>query len=232
MSENSGQDVGDSEFSTGTVTLSPKTLQANTPISRQLLYTASEDVEALVRADLAKAHALAFDLAALHGTGQNNQPIGIYNAANVNVVAMGGLPTYGHLVDMITAIAVDNAIMGTVGWATNPRVAGKLLQTLVAQAAGSDMIWTGKIEDGIVLGYRAMASNQVSSTLGAGAEQGLVVGDFANVLIGQFGPGFELILDPYAKKKQGLVEFTSFQMGDVALRYPQAFCKATGLTLA
>jgi HK97 family phage major capsid protein len=232
VAENSGEDVPDTEFTTGTVTLSPKTLQANTPISRQLLYTASEDAEAMVREDLAKAHALAFDKGAIHGTGANNQPTGIYTAAGANVVAMGGAPTHGKLVDMITEIAADNALLGTIGYVTNPRVAGKLMQTLVAAAAGSAMIWTGKIEEGLLNGYRAIASNQLASNLGGGAnEHGLVCGDFAQVLIGQFGPGFELILDPYAKKKQGLVEFTSFQMGDVALRYPEAFTKATGLIL-
>jgi HK97 family phage major capsid protein len=232
VSENSGTDVADSEFSTGTVTLSPKTLQANTPISRQLLYTASEDAESMVREDLAKAHALAYDKGVFHGTGADNQPTGIYAASGVNVIAMGGAPTFGKCVDMVTEIATDNALLGTIGYVTNPRVAGKLMQTLKAGAAGSDMIWTGKIEEGLLNGYRALASNQISSTLGTSStEHGLVCGDFAQVLIGQFGPGFELILDPYAKKKQGLVEFTSFQMGDVALRYSEAFCKSTGLTL-
>jgi hypothetical protein len=30
-------------------------------------------------------------------------------------------------------------------------------------------------------------------------------------------------LDPLRLKKQGMIEVTSFQMGDVAVRYPEAF---------
>jgi len=231
VAENSGTDVADSELTTGTVTLSPKTLQASTPISRQLLYTSSEDAEAMIRKDLAQAHALTWDKAVLHGTG-TNLPTGIYAASGVNAVAMGGAPTFGKLVDMVTEIAKDNALLGTLGYVTTPGMAGKLMQTLVASAAGSDMIWKGKIEDGLVNGYKAMASNQVAANLGTGTnEHGLVCADWAQVIIGQFGPGFELILDPYAKKKQGLVEFTSFEMVDMVLRYAEAFCKATGATI-
>lgn len=233
VAENPGSDVADSQFTTGSLTLSPKTLQASTPISRQLLYTSSEDAEALIREDLALAHALAWDKAVLHGTGASNQPTGIYTAAGVNAVAMGGNPTFGKLVDMVTEIAKDNALLGTVGYVTTPGVAGKLMQTLVASAAGSDMVWTGTIEDGRLNGYRAMASNQVATNLGAGTnEHGLVCANWAQSLIAQFGPGFELIVDPYAKKKQGLVEFTSFQLVDIGLRYPEAFAKATGLILS
>ena len=233
VAENPGSDVGDTQFATGSLTLSPKTLQASTPISRQLLYTSSEDAEAMIREDLALAHALAWDKAVLHGSGSANQPTGIYAAAGVNATSMGGNPTFGKLVDMVTEIAKDNALLGTVGYVTTPAVAGKLMQTLVASAAGSDMVWTGTIEDGRLNGYRAMASNQVATNLGAGTnEHGLVVANWAQALIAQFGPGFELIVDPYAKKKQGLVEFTSFQMVDIGLRYPEAFTKATGLILS
>ena len=232
MAENSGGDVADSQLSTGTITLSPKTLQASTPISRQLLYTSSEDAEAMIRQDLAKAHALAWDKAVLHGTG-TNQPTGIYGAAGVNAVAMGGNPTWGKLVDLVTEIAKDNALLGTIGFVTTPGAAGKMMQTLVAEAAGSEMLWTGAIEDGRVGGYRALASNQVAANLGAATnEHGIVCGDWAQVMIGQWGPGFELILDPYAKKKQGLVEFTSFEMVDMALRYAEAFAKGTGMILS
>jgi predicted phage gp36 major capsid-like protein len=95
------------------------------------------------------------------------------------------------------------------------------------------MVWTGKIEDGSIGGYRAIASNQMKSNLGAGTnEHGLVCGNWSQAIIGQFGPGFELIVDPFTLKKQALVEFTSFQMVDVLLRYSEAFAKATGLVLS
>jgi HK97 family phage major capsid protein/HK97 family phage prohead protease len=230
MPENDGTDTTASNATLGSVTLTPKTLQATTAYSRQLLAQSTLDIEALVRADMAAVHALAWDAAVLHGAGNANQPTGIYAASNVNAVAMGGVPTYGKLVDMITEINKDNAILGEINFITTPGMAGKLAQTLMASSAGSNMIWDGAVTNGRVVGYSATSSNQVSATLGGGTEHGIIAGDFSQVMIGMWG-GFELVVDPYALKKQGMVEVTSFQMVDIALRHAHAFCKSTGATI-
>lgn len=232
VSENPGSDVAESNLTLGTVTVAPKTLQSTTSYSRQLLAQAILDIENLVRQDLAAIHALAWDVAAIHGTGNGSQPQGIYNITGVNAVAMGGVPTFGKLVDMQTEVAKDNALFGTLGWVTTPGMAGKMKQTLVASAAGSEMIWAGTFEAGVLVGYGAAASNQVSSTLGAGSnEHGLIYGNFADLLVGQWG-ALELVVDPYRLKKQGMIEVTSFQMVDIAVRHAESFCKATGATIA
>jgi len=230
VGENPGSDDTDTDDTTETVTLSPKSLTRSTSISRQLLIQSAVDADADVRDSISNSISLAIDQAGLHGTGANNQPTGIYAASNVNAKAMGGVPTFGKLVDMITEVANDNAIMGTLGWATTPGMAGKLMQTLVASAAGSSMIWSGKIYDGIMAGYKAIATNQVKSTLGGGSEHGLIFGNFVDLLIGLFG-GIEIVVDPYAKKKQAMIEYTIFAMADVMLRHPESFCKATGATI-
>ena len=63
-----------------------------------------------------------------------------------------------------------------------------------------------------------------------GTNHGLIYGNWADVLIGQFGGAMEMIVDPYSLKKQGLIEVTSFQMADVAIRHPGSF--AVGINLA
>lgn len=231
MAENSGADTTASNATLGSVALSPKTLQGTTAFSRQLMAQASLDVEAFIRGDLAAAHALAWDVAVMHGTGANNQPTGIYAAANVNAVAMGGVPTFGKLIDMVTEVMKDNALAGSLAFATTPGMAGKLAQTVIAATTDTRMIWDGKLDAGTMCGYQALASNQVSSTLGAGAEHGAIFGNWSDALIGMWG-ALELVVDPYALKKQGMIEVTSFQLCDVALRHPQSFCKATGATIA
>lgn len=230
VTENSGQDVDESQMSTGAVSLSPKTLQATTAFSRQLLTQSVIGIEAAVRADITTQHALAIDRAALHGDGVT-APRGIYNTAGVNVVDMTDGVTYGRLVDMIAKVLAANALMGSQGFATTPLQAGKLAQTLVAQAAGAGFIWTGRLDSGTVAGYQAVASNQVLSDLGVnGDEHGLIFGNFSDLLIGSWG-ALELTVDPFALKKQGLIEVTSYQLGDVAIRHPESFTKATGLKL-
>ena len=231
VTENSGSDVSASQLATGLVTLSPKTLQSTTAYSRQLLGLASYDIESMVRNEIAQAHALAVDRASLHGAG-GAEPTGIYNLSGVNSVAMGGVPSYGKFVDMVTAVASDNALAGALGFMTTPGMAGKMAQTLVASAAGSDFIFTGKFEDGLIAGYQAAATNQVSSTLGTGSdEHGIVYGNWNDLLVGLWG-ATEIIVDPYALKKQGLIEVTSFQMADVQVRHAESFCKATGAKIA
>ena len=87
------------------------------------------------------------------------------------------------------------------------------------------------LDDGMMCGYKAVASNQVSATLGGGSEHGIIFGNWSDALIGMWG-GLELVVDPYSLKKQGMIEVTSFQMCDIALRHGESFCKATGATIA
>lgn len=230
MPENDGTDVTASNATLGSVSLTPKTLQATTAFSRQLMAQSSIDVEQFIRNDLAASHALAWDRAVLHGSGSSNEPTGIYTAGSVNSIAMGGTPSYGKLIDMVTEVLKDNALMGNLAFATTPGMAGKLAQTVVAASTDSRMIWTGQLNDGQVVGYRAVATNQVSATLGSGSDHGVIFGNWGDVMIGTWG-ALEIVVDPYALKKQGMIEVTSFQLADIALRHPQSFCKATGATI-
>lgn len=231
MPENGGADVNEGNATLGSVTLSPKTLQASTAYSRQLVAQSTLDVEQFIRNDLAAVHALAWDKAVFHGAGANNEPTGLYAVGGTNSVAMGGAPTFGKLIDMITEVNKDNALGGQLAFATTPGMAGKLAQTLRASAAGSDMLWSGQLTEGTVAGYRAVSTNQILGTLGAGTnEHGLIFGAWDQVMIGQWG-AMEIIVDPYALKKQGMLEITSFQLCDIAFRHVTAFCKATGATI-
>jgi HK97 family phage major capsid protein len=236
MGENGGADATESELATGVVTLAPKTLQATTKFSRQLLQQSVIAIEPMVRADLAATHALAIDRAALHGTGANNQPTGIYRTTSVNAKAMGGVPDFGKIQDMITAVATNNALMRSLGWLTTPGMAGKLAQTLKASAAGSDMIWTGKYDDGMLNGYKAIATNQVSALMNVlvdtgGTSHGMIFGNWDDLLIGLWG-ALELITDPYALAAQGMIKVTSFQMADIEVRHAPSFSVATGAAIA
>lgn len=236
VAENPGSDVSESDAVFDTVSLTQKTLLCTTAFSRQLMNMSVVDVESVVRNDLAQACALAWDHAGIHGAGSSNQPTGIYKATGPNSVAMGGVPTFTKLVTMITECAKDNAILSKLGWVTTPGMAGLMMSTLVASAAGSAMIWSGPITEGLMVGHRALASNQISAVMNASDDtgatsHGLIFGSWDELLIGLFGPGLEIIVDPYAKKKQALIEVTAFQMADIAIRHGAGFCKATGATI-
>jgi HK97 family phage major capsid protein len=233
--ENPGTPVPSSQITTGLIIGSPKTLQADTSFSRQFLVqvpSSGVDGESLVREDLGRVHALAFDYAALHGTGVNGEPLGIYNSPDVLAEPITGVPDWDAITGMIGALGDANAPVEGLAWMTTPLMAAKLMATLIASAAGSDMIWQGSPVGGRVAGYPGFATNQVSKTLGAGSdEHGLILGLWSQLLLLQWGV-LELIVDPYAKKKEGLIEVTSFELCDVLLRQPTAFNAATGAKLS
>jgi HK97 family phage major capsid protein/HK97 family phage prohead protease len=247
VGENPGSDTASSNVTTDMIVLTPRTLQAATAYSRQLLVQSSIDVEAMVRTSIAAAHALAWDLAALHGTGSDNMPLGIYNQGGVLTVDFsnaaysntGQKLAWTGVTQMEAMIASANALMGTLGYMTTPQIGNDGKNTLKfpgAAIAQGGPIWEGKLLDGEMNGYTAKCTNQVSKLLGAnGASQpagtfhGLIFGDWVEVLIGQFGGAMEMIVDPYTLKKQGLIEVASFQMADVAIRHPVSFCVAINL---
>jgi len=51
----------------------------------------------------------------------------------------------------------------------------------------------------------------------------LILGVWATMTISMWGSGFELVVDPYRLKKQGMIELTTFMLTDVTLKYPQGF---------
>jgi HK97 family phage major capsid protein len=243
VAENPGSDMSNGNLTTDLVTLSPKTLQASTAYSRQLLVQSSVDVEAMVRASIGYAHALAWDLAAIHGSGASNQPTGIYLTSGVGVEDFTSTPTTGHqlqypyLVDMENKVATANALRGSLCWLTNPGVAKSAKTKLEFPAvSGSRKIWEGSMLEGEMDGYPAYATNQVSKLMtspglaaSGGSYYGLIFGNWADLLIGQFGGAMELVVDPYTLKKQGMIEVTSFQMSDIEVRHAASFAVAKAL---
>jgi HK97 family phage major capsid protein len=223
--------VAPSDMSFNSVTLTAKSCGALLSWTRRMVHSAVPEMEGLARTDLAKQIALAMDYAALHGLGSSDQPTGIYAASGVNTVAMGGKPTYAKLIDMAAELGKDNALQGNLAFMTTPAMAGILAQTLVASSAGSEMIWGGSMVQGKLIGINAYSTAQVSSTLAGGAEHGLVLGDFSQMIIGIWGGGVDILVDPYTDADRGRIRIVAHLDLDIALRHPESFCKATGATI-
>lgn len=243
VAENPGGDVADSNLTLSQVTMSPKTYQSSASYSRQLLAQAVIDIDNLVRQDLARDAALALDLAGISGTGAANDPTGLLHTAGVGSytlegdTANGAKPTWDDITLMEEALEDVNADqLGDFGWLTTPGIKGLFKRTprlLYAPAGGTtvnvtgDPIWTDEDE---IDGYMARASNQVPKNLTIGTSAGiahaLIIGVFSSLMNGLWGSGFELVVDPYRLKKQGLIELTTFVLTDWANRYPAGFVTA------
>jgi HK97 family phage major capsid protein len=243
VAENPGSDVSDSNLTLAQIALNPKSIQASTSYSRQLLAQAVVDVDAIVRSDLARVNALALDLAVIAGSGASNQPTGILSTSGIGSVAGGtnGLtPTYTHLVDLETQVTAANADQWPLSYMVHPTTRGTFKKATVLSNTVGLPVWTddnspgistaisagGARKKGNLNGYDAWTSAQVPNNLTKGTSSGIclaiIFGAWSQAVVGDWGM-MELIVDPYRLKKQGMIEVTSFAMYGIAIKYAAAF---------
>lgn len=215
------------------VSLKPKTIGALSSVSRNLLLQSSMNVEAFVRNELAVSLALGIDLAALCGTGTNNQPTGIANMSGICTVeggTNGGSLTFDKLIDMETQVATANADVTNMYYLCNAATIGFLKK--IKNTSG-DYIWkpiTEAVRNGFpgeVNGYAVGRSNQVRSGLEKGTSNNcheIYFGNWADLLIGEWG-FLEIDVNRYGDAwKSGGVEIRALQTIDIAVRHPKSFC--------
>ena len=224
--DNPGSGVANGDPTIEVFSMTPKQLMGKRTYSKQLLIQTGGFADRYVTEDLAAVHALEIDRAAMFGLGSSNQPKGIVNFSGIGSVAGGtnGLaPAWSHLVGLETQVNVANALDGTLKYVTNAKGRGFLKQTLIASAAGSDMIWS---RDNTINGYPALSSNQVPSNLVKGSSgavcSAILFGNWRELLVAEWG-ALDLITDPYSLADQGLVRIISTQLCDINLRHVQSF---------
>lgn len=201
--------------------LTPKTGAAVVEISRQLLVQSNPSVEGLVANDLLQVAGLAMDIAALRGSGASGEPTGVINTSGIGSVAATSIDLAKTL-EFQSDVAAGNALSASCGYVTTPTVATLLMGRMKAASTYSP-IWEGSVLDGQVCGFRAMSSSQMS----AGT---MLFGDFSQLVIGLWGEGIELDLNPYADFRAGIVSMRVMVSMDVAVRQPSAFSYASSVT--
>jgi HK97 family phage major capsid protein len=173
----------------------------------------SIDVENMLRADLAAGMALAIDLAALYGTGASGQPTGISVQSGINAPTAfaAAVPTYAEVVAMESAVAVDNALVGTLGYIVEPAMRGSL-KTAEKFSGTGQQVWE---PGGTLNGYKTGVTNQITSG-------DVFFGNWADLLIGMWG-GLDILVDPYTNSLSGTVRIVCHQSMDIAVRHPVSF---------
>jgi HK97 family phage major capsid protein len=211
-----GGNVSESEMTTSSVTMVPRHLGAHTDITRQLRQQSSLSVEALVRDDLTSAIALQMDLGALQGSGSSGQPTGIKNVSGINTVDFGTspvlVPSFAKVVDMETAVAEDNALLGNLAYILPAAMYGGLKTTEKASNTAQFIVEPG----GTINGYRAIVSNQCTAG-------DMFFGNFDDLLIGMWS-GVDLTVDQSALALSGGIRLIAIQTMDVAVRHAVSFC--------
>ena len=210
------------------LTMTPKRLGAFSVLSRQLVAQTGGGVEDFIRRDLLTALAQALDAAAIAGSGASNQPTGILAAAGIGSVAGGtnGLaPTLANLLALVAAVSNANADQGTTGFLINTKTEAKLRGTARVASTDSEML----LSDGqtTLIGRKMHVSNNVPSNLVKGTSgaacSALIFGNFADLVIGQWGGGIDLLVDPYTLSTSGQLRLVAQGYFDILVRRPESF---------
>ncbi len=219
----------------GQVGMSPKTVGGYTDISRRLILQSSIDVEAMVRTDLALILALEIDRVAIHGTGAG-QPAGILQTTGIGSVvggSAGATPSWANVVSLETAVANLSADMGALAYLTNSRARGLFKQT--AKIGTTYPIWIWEDDPamepgmGVMNGYRAAVSNQVSNTLTKSTcsiLSAIIFGNWRDLIIAEWG-ALDILVDPYTGSNAGTIRVRALQDTDVAVRHVGSFAAMT-----
>lgn len=223
VAENAATNEGQPAFDQ--VTLSPETLGGYTDFSRKLFLQSSMDIESFVRNELAKILAIELDRVCIEGSGSGNEPAGILNIAGIGDVAggaNGAAPTWDNIIDLETAVAQDNADVGSLMYLTNAKARGKLKKTRIESGA-PEMVWPNN--SALINGYSTMITNNVPSDLtkGSGTDlSAILFGNFADLLVG-FWSGLDILVDPYTASTAGTVRVVAMQDCDIAVRHAESF---------
>jgi HK97 family phage major capsid protein/HK97 family phage prohead protease len=204
----------------GQLSLSPKNVGAYTEISRQLMLQSNPSIEGIVTSDLANVVALAVDTAVLAGSGSAGQPTGIINTAGIGSVTGTSL-AFEDILEFQTDVAASNVMPARGGYATTHAVASLCIQRVKYSSTASPL-WEGNVWDGVMQGFPAMASNQMSSGT-------MLFGDWSQVLVAEFGT-LEIEVNPYAAFTAAIVGIRAIYTMDCGLRYAGAFSYASSIT--
>lgn len=206
-------DALDSEGTTGSIKMAPKTLAGAVPMSRRLLKQSSPSVEAVIQRSMLLGAALGLDYGILAGSGTNNEPMGVFklSGANVQTVATPGAPTWDELVGFETKVSSDNALRGSLGYVTTSSVTGNLKTTKKDAGSGRFLM-----EDSTANGYPVAISNQLAANR-------MAFGNWSDVLVGLWGI-IDVNPDLATKAKSGGMVLRIFQDADVGVAHEESFC--------
>ena len=229
-------DVADQTQTTAQITMVGRTLGARTDVSRLLLLESDPSIEQIVRDDLLAAVANKIEDVAIEG-GASNEPTGITQTSGIGSVAIGtngGAPTWAAVTNLVKEVEIDNAAINgdTLAFLTNPKVKSKMANTVRVASTDSHMILNDPYTS--LYGYDIGITTNVPSDLTKGSTSGscsaLIFGDFSQLMMGVFGGGPDVLIDPYTNSASGSVRIVVHQEIDIAVRHAQSFAACLDLT--
>lgn len=197
----------DGKGSFGEVKLSPKRLTAKIEVSKQFLVQDSNSAEAMLKADIVRAISEKLEKTALgSGAGSTTEPTGLLYNVTADLAAV----EYKDIVKMESDLEGAN-VSGNIYYIVAPTAKADLKTT--ARATNQGFIMEGSEMNG----YPVLCSSAVAS-------KGVIMGNFADYVIGQFG-AIDLTVDPYTKAGDGKIVLVINAFFDAKPRRTASFAK-------
>ena len=189
------------------VNLEPKRITAYLDVSKQFLLQDSVSAEALLRSDIVKAISNKLEETILgDAAGSTTQPKGIFNGADTISDT-----SYTTMVELMQTLEEAN-VSGDIKYIVSPAIKAKLKTTSKDSGSGLFVMENGEV-DGIPV-------------LSTSACKGIVLGNFEDYVIGQWG-GIDLTIDPYSQATNGKVRLVVNAYFDAKPRRAEAFVAKT-----
>jgi len=213
------------------VTMSPNRLTTYTEYTQQLLKQSTNDIEGFIRENLYYSIANALETAVYEGDGASNQPTGILNATGVGDATHGSSnPTvcsWANIVNMEKHVAVDNALKSGMAYVMKSTAAAKMKVTTKSDYQGG-YIWESFAPiapKGMVNGYDSYVTNVFT-------DDTVIFGNFADLIVGQWGGGLDLLVNPYSLDTYATIRVVVAGYYDLAVKHGQSFSRIDDLVVA
>lgn len=211
--------------------LDPLILQGQVDISKSLLATNVVGADEYISRDINSQLGSKMETLAIEGTGSSGQPQGLKTLSGATTSVSSGTNgtayTYTDIVKMTQDTSAANASLESSKFLASAKGWGKLRRT---EISSNTAMFTGTREGGVpmIADFESVISNNVPSADTKGSGTNLThyyFGDWSYMVVGMFGSGIEVTVDPYTQAGSNIVRLHAIVLFDVAWTQPAAFAR-------
>jgi len=198
-------------------------------------HSAAVGVARALGESLVRRIGLAWDRAALFGAGTvdgngNRDVLGLANTSGIQVMPGIGVPNVDDLHDAVGLLLGANASLGSAAWFMHSRDFTSLRKT--KDANGQYLVQPDPTQAGAyqLLGGRVLVSNELPTTLGAGANESFaLLVDVRQIAVAQdVIPDYQVLSETYGQYDQSALRVVARM--DIAALNPEGIVKLAGIT--
>lgn len=204
--------------------LSPKRAGGAVEISNRLIMQSSPDVEALIMTGLRNGFSQLLESASINGAG-GVAPTGLLSLSGVlaGSSSASASATRALVLELEALIEQNNSTEKSLGFLMSPWLKAILKQVKTDAGSGIFILQDDKLD-----GFNYVATSLMPA-LNSGVNFPLIFGDFAQMVIGQWG-AINIKVNPFSADLEDSVRVTLNTHADMQIANPKAFAKNSWLT--